>query len=248
MSLSRLSLATLAICALASSAALADTVSPTKANGDFINGSGIPADNFTIAGSATDGTVALKARNRDTGEPLSQSGNVYTVSPGMSVDSPTNPNLTFDFQFTPGTTPLNNYGLKLEVDFDPSAGTDFATVDMNVLGGAGTWQATDGYKANPGSNAWSNNTTPYVYSQSWNLGFSFWNTVYGKSYNPNAAGTYDIRLTAYDPTNSRTVATTSIQAVVAPVPVPAAAWTGLSVLGALGLFAKVRSRRRSQVA
>lgn len=214
----------------------AATVSPTKANGDYIAGTGIPANNFTVSTGATGEQVALKARNRATGQPLLQSGTTYYVSPGLTGASPT---LTFDYQFTPGS--LANYGLKLDVDFDPGAGTDFATIDQLVVGGWSLPPFNDGFFANPGGGAWSDNTTPYVYSQSWNLGYTFWSTVFGKSYNPNVPGTYEFVLTAYDPTTSAVLSSSAITAVV--VPLPPSAWAGLALLGGLGITGIVRNRK-----
>lgn len=214
----------------------AATVAPTKANGDFIAGTGIPGDNFTVATGATGEQVALKARNRATGQPLLQSGSTYYVSPGLTGASPT---LTFDYQFTPGSLP--NYGLKLDVDFDPGAGTNFATIDQLVLGGWSTAPFNDGFFLNPGGGAWSDNAPLYVYSQSWNLGYTFWSTVFGKSYDPNAPGTYEIVLTAYDPNTSAVLSTSAITAVV--VPLPPSAWAGLALLGGLGVTGFVRNRR-----
>lgn len=215
----------------------AATVSPTKADGTFIAGTGIPGDNFTVATGATGEQVALKARDRGTGQPLFQSGTTYYVSPGLTGASPT---LTFDYQFTPGTAA--NYRLKLDVDFDPGAGTDFVTFDQNVLGGWSVFPYSDGYFTNPGGGAWSSNTTPYVYSQSWNLGYAFWSMVYGKSYDPNAPGTYEFVLTAYDLANPNVVLSSSaITAVV--VPLPPSAWAGLALLGGLGITGIVRNRK-----
>jgi hypothetical protein len=218
----------------------AATVSPTKLNGDFINGSGIPADQFTVATAGDGSQVALKARDRDTGEPISKIGSTYHVPAGLNG---TNPAWTFDFQFAPGTAAP--YGLKLDVDFDPGPGTSFRTIDLPVLGG---WNsvASDGFYVN-GAPVVFSDATPYVYSQSWHLGFTFWSTLPGgpTGYNPNLPGTYTINLTAYLPgtTAPDIIASTSINAVVDPapaVPTPAAASAGLALLGALGL------RRRSR--
>src|SRR5687767_13607568 len=61
--------------------------SPTKgnANTDFIPGTGIPENQFTVETFGTGERTFLKARNRATGVPLSQSGNIYTVSNGMAT-------------------------------------------------------------------------------------------------------------------------------------------------------------------
>ncbi len=227
-----------ALCLATAAAAEAGTVPVTKSNGDFISGSGIPADDFTVATNARSGeSVALKARGRDTGQPISLSGTTYTVLAGSDL-SGNNPWWFFDWQFTPGTsaTSSTNYGLKLEVDFDPTAGTSFVVLDFPVLG---VWDTTDGFFTNPGGGAWSDDTVPYVYSQSWQLEYAFW----GQSFDRDAPGTYQIRLSAYDLSTGEAYASTEITAQVVAVPLPPAAWLGLSLLGGLAGVGRLRRRR-----
>src|SRR5690348_14795023 len=81
---------TLATAATNASAAIVyNTAAPvTKANGDFINGTGIPSNGFAVDTDPTTGiSVALKARGRDTGQALSIVNDVYTVSTGLAADN-----------------------------------------------------------------------------------------------------------------------------------------------------------------
>ena len=243
-----IAVAAIALLAAPASAAL---VSPSKANGTFIAGSGIPGDNFTVAAAGSGDSVALKGRQRDTGQALSQTGNIYYVPTGLAADN-TNPAWSVDYQLSPqdsAATPSlfspSAYWLTLEVDFDPAYGaTDFKTASGRV------GVLTTGYAANPGSGAWSNDSTPWVVSESTNLGFNFWNLlppVGPTGYDPNVPGEYEIRLTVSEVVGSGLSASrgadiASTDIVVRAIPEPASA--GLAGLAALGLFV-VRRRQRS---
>jgi hypothetical protein len=227
----------------------AAVVMPTKANGDFISGAGIPSDNFTGSVGATNEAVYLKARSRDTGEALSIVGNKYYVSAGLASDN-VNPSWTFDYQFSPGAPPAaSNYTLRLDVDFDPTVGVaDFKTLSFPIFDGDtspfNSWDDTDGYFTNPGSGAWNENSTPYVIANTAHLGFSFWNAV-GPStmtYNPNTPGEYEIRLTALDATGATTIATTTVFAEVSAVPEASQILMLSLALVGCGLAAYIRHR------
>lgn len=210
----------------------------------MIVGSGIPTDHFAVNTASNGASVALKARNRDTGQALSVSNGLYSVSPGLStLVTPGSPQLAFDFQFSPGASGLAASGvwLKLMVDFDPSAGTSFASFLAPI---GGSLDATDGYFTNgecrsgtsPVACTWSS-ADPYAYSQAWNLGFGFWSSLLGSptNYDPFAPGLYDISLTAYagGAVNALTeLASVTIQAQVVAVPEPVSvALVGMALAG-----------------
>jgi hypothetical protein len=231
--------------------ASAAIVSPTKANGDFIAGTGIPADNFTVASAGGD-AVALKGRLRNTGQPLSQSGNIYYVPTGLAPDN-VNPAWSVDYQFTPEdgaddpTLLGSDYWLTLDVDFDPTYGSaNFKSLSGLVVNGL-----VSGLQFNPGAGGWSNDTTPWVVSESTNLGFGFWALVppLGPTgYDPNVVGEYEVRLTVSEvdrsgffPARGADIVGTDI--LVRAIPEPASA--ALAGVAALGLF--VARRRRLSV-
>lgn len=167
-------------CTVSLSAGQLTTVDPTKANGTFISGSGIPGDNFLsdgILGTA----VFLKARGRPgapiSGQALNISGNTF-VNVTDSVGNV--PLWNFDFQFSPrldDTVGGRNYTLALDVDLDGSPATSYFRAsapmfDSDAIVG-NSWSETDGFFLNPGGGAWSDDDTDYVFSQSWRPGFGF---------------------------------------------------------------------------
>jgi hypothetical protein len=246
--------------ALAVSAVAADAdaavVSPTKANGDFISGSGVPANNFTVAtGGGVE--VALKARGYSAlgGQPLAYDGiNNYDDNPGYAAgrDPGTTPGNTrawwsFDYQFTPAAGSLpTDYVIRLEQDVNPTvaAATYFVSQGLptGTPGGGALGQFdSDGFKVNPGPGSWSNDSIPFVHSQSWNYEFNF----YPASYNPNTPGEYQINLTAYLATDTgftSPLASSSILVNVVPEP------TGVALLGLGAGALLLRRRGRARVA
>ena len=210
-------LAMIAGCAIASTAAaqLID-VEPSKANGTFISGSGIPGDNFM--GDVGDIGVYIKARARVGGQPIAVHGNTYIVLDGEYAPSTGVSWWSFDFQFSPNaadTIAGQNYNLSLQLDLDSSFSTSYAAVswpmfDDDVVVG-NSWDENDGYFVNPGGAVWSDNNIDYVMSQSWRADFGFLNG----SILP--AGDYDLRFSATPtdgPIASRTVARHALVRVI----------------------------------
>jgi hypothetical protein len=213
------------------------TVSPTKANGDFIAGTGIKSNNFTIDTAPFGESVALKARDRSTGDPLAQVGNVYTVSPGNNPANRTAWN--FDFQFSPGdSVPRlpSDYTYTLLVDTNPLPGVaTFTTITVPPSNATPAAPAGDSFFANPGGGAWSSNTTPFVIANSENYAFGF---LAGSGFTNPEGGEYQIDFIARDAVTGGVVASTTIFATVAPEP------GSLSLLG-LAASALLARRRRT---
>jgi hypothetical protein len=228
--------------ALLAAGASAATLSVTKANGDMIAGTGIPADDFTVAAGPNGEEIALKGRLRDTGQALSRTGNRYFVPTGLSADAPGTPAWRFDWQFSPGAdgSPLDS--LLIEIDFDPTVGEDFS---LSTIFGPidGFWTATDGYFQNPGSGAWNTDDVDFVYSQSWGLHYDFF-----PDFDPFADGEYTIRFTAFSGVSSllpiSELSTEIVVVVGNGVSVPEPAALGLLGLG-LGGLALARRRRKA---
>ena len=223
----------------ASAAIVYNTPVPvTKANGDFISGSGIPSNGFAVdTDPATGISVALKARGRDTGQALSIVNDVYTVSTGLAADN-LNPWWSVDLQWTAGdaVTLAQNYKIVLNVDFNPAANAEqFITLAATI--------PTPPYFSsvgNPGPGTWSNDNTDFVVSESTHLGFSFWNTFSPYTpFNPNTQGEYVVQLLAQN-SSGVTIATSEITVVAVPEP---AAFSVLA-LGAGALLLKRRPRKQ----
>jgi hypothetical protein len=213
----------------------ADVIAPTKANGDFVAGTGIPGGDFTVGTAATGESVALRARGRDTGTSLATVGNQYFVQPGFAANG-TSPWWSFDYQFSPGLAggAQSEYQLTLSVDFDPGVGTTSFVTQSQPVAGNGS------LLTNPGT--WSN-ATPYAVADSLNLGFAFWNGLGATPpFDPNAPGEYEIDYSVTR--NGVPIASTVALVEVAPVPEPSTlALVGLTVPAAAGLY---RSRRRQR--
>ncbi|QDU90312.1 hypothetical protein Pla175_37150 [Pirellulimonas nuda] len=219
---------------------------------EFIAGDGIPINGFvqdSVPGMGNTVSVAVKARDRDTGQPNAIVGNRYYVDAGLStVVTPGVSNLAFDYQFDPGASGLTNYLLELSLDFDPAAGiADFVNFLLPVFDADGTpdalvdsWQETDGFFLNPGPGAWSDDSVGYVVSNSTRMDFGFFSLPpFSKMYDPNAVGEYEIRLRVYDITGATQLASANAFAVVG-VPEP----SSLALTGLLGMACVATWRRR----
>lgn len=226
------------------------TVDPTKADSTFIAGTGIPGGMTFWGDVSPNGQgVYLRARDRDTGLPNSIVGNTFFVDPGLNATN-TAPNLSIDYQFSPGTMglPADQYLLTLMVDFDPSFGTSFVTISMLVGGPSPSWQAdSDGFFLNPGPGLWSDDNVPYVVSNSFHLGFGFWQLLPGSQpYDPFQPANYEIRLGVSTP-NGDPIAQSTIFAQVGDpqqvVPEPASIALFGSILLMGGAAAAWRRRK-----
>ncbi|MGB7160588.1 MAG: PEP-CTERM sorting domain-containing protein [Tepidisphaeraceae bacterium] len=218
----------------ASGAIVYDTPVPvTKSNGDFIGGSGIPANGFAVDADVPTGiSVALKARGRDSGQALSIVNDVYTVSTGLAADN-VSPWWSFDLQWTAGdsVTLAQNYRIVLNVDFNPAANAEqFVSLSSTIPNPPFITTS------NPGAGAWSNNLTDVAISDSSHLGFAFWSAFPHTPFDPNAAGEYVIQLLAQDSVGT-TIATSEITVVAVPEP------AAIGILG-LGVGAMLLRRRR----
>lgn len=215
---------------------------------DLIAGSGIPINGFVQdSASATQSvSVAVKPRDRDTGQANAIVGDHYFVDPGQATSNPARPNLAFDFQFDPGLDNTTNYQLRLSLDFNPAIGNanpnDFTVIQMPILGGVGPldgWDDTDGYFTSK-DRPWNDDAVPYVVSNTTNHTF-LPGSINFPTYNSNTPGEYEIRLEALDAAGLNVLASATAFANVVPEP----ASLGLAGIAAVAGLAVRRRARKS---
>jgi len=183
--------------------------------------------------------------------------NIYFFNAGAPGSNPDRALWNFDWSINTNTTGTGSIDIGeltylLEIDYNPSGTTPFTSWDLindpgpdfdHSFGNNGTDSSTDtvGTLANYPSLI-ADNSGYYVAQNSWNMAFfnDRWNP---NVFDPNAIGTYDITLTAYD--GDSAVASTTIRVLVgggAPVPEPASlALLGIGIAGLAG--ARLRKRR-----
>lgn len=214
--------------ALASSTALGGDVMYDQAltfagsDLDGIVGTGISNANF-VSQINGDVEVGLKAIERFVGD-LNNNDDVYHAQVGTSLSGGGLLGSTWSYvlAFDLGSGTVDDYQIDLMVDFDPSAGTDFVTLDYTAVlqsfgaGGLST------------------------FGDSQNLLFSYWqNDLGAPAFDPNALGQYELVLTIRD---ASTDLVASVSNTVNVVPLPGAAWAGLGLLGTLAGVRAVRRR------
>jgi hypothetical protein len=218
-------------------------------DGDLIAGSGIPINGFVQDNvlPVQSVSVAVKPRDRDTGQANQIVGDHYFVDPGQATSNPARPNLAFDFQFDPGLDGLTNYQLRLSLDFNPAAGNsapgDFTVVQLPIFGGGGPldgWNDTDGFFTTK-DRPWNDDNVSYVVINTTNHTF-LPGSVNFPAYNSNLPGEYEIRLEALDASGMIVLAGATAFAQVVPEPASLA----LAGVGLAGAAAVARRRRRQQ--
>ena len=236
---------------------------------DVIFGSGNANGGFTVDQSnGVELGLRAKLRFDDNNLPQnvfnSNGDGSYTFSAGtpptgfnFDPNSPTTPIWNFEWSvntnFDGTGSTLDQYTYLFELDADPGAGTNFLSFDpitpsilnpvadhalgTNATGNGGGVKATDA--TNYVNLLAANN----VAQNSWN--YEFFNSLGDvlDGFDPNATGTYTIRLTAFEQGDQ--VAQTSIDVNVSAVPLPAAFPL---LAAALGLFGIMGWRRRRSAA
>lgn len=193
-----------------------------------------------------------------------------TPPTGFSFDpnSPTTPVWNFEWSinsdFDGNGGALASFDYAFEIDGDPSAATDFATVfdpinsfpiadhafgDNTTLNGAGVVAAADFRNITPadlGNYSTLINTASLAQNSS---SFEFLNEPTDglflpqlAAFDPNEAGTYTIRLKAFEKGTSNLLAQSSIDIQVSAVPLPAAAPLYLVALASFGFLLRRRSK------
>jgi hypothetical protein len=210
--------------ALASGAVWSAAITPTFDSfgtlaGATFGGSGIPNNAVAIASSAGNLTLGLTAHQRYVGPNLANdAAGTFTAFTGISQTSPSpaDPYATWNFAFYIAGADISDLSFLFEYDFDPAAGNDASTHGTIAFPGIAITDPTQ---------------------NSWNLGMNFLAvaapglTPPGGSFDPNAAGEYTFRLSAYG-TAPSPAAQVAIRVNVVDVPEPASlALVGAALLG-----------------
>ncbi len=188
---------------------------------DGIVGSGIPNSNFVRAtNAAQDIEIGLKTIERFIGD-LPNSQDRYFAPRGESDPGLSRWNYVLVADL--GSRTIADLQINLLVDFDPAFGSaDFVDVDVTANAVAGGFGGLS------------------VFGDSQNLGFSFWQTIFGApAFDPFATGEYEMLFTVRDPSSGEILAEAGN--IVQVVPAPTAALGAAPVLLAFGA---TRRRRR----
>ncbi|MGY5451724.1 PEP-CTERM sorting domain-containing protein [Agarivorans sp. MS3-6] len=163
---------------------------------------------------------------------------------GFAPNSPSTAIWNFEWSinsnFDGSGASLDSFNYLLQIDFDPSAGTNFLAFDPINSGAAdhalGDNTTANGAGISDPTNYAANIASLHLAQNSWNMEF-----FDGGPYTFNAldAGIYDIVLTAYD--GQTELASTSIQVINASVPEPQTLFTMSLALCALGWMRRKRS-------
>ncbi|MEM6973906.1 MAG: hypothetical protein AAF577_13985 [Pseudomonadota bacterium] len=170
---------------------------------------------------------------------------------GFSFDpnAPTTPRWSFDWSIntTASGQSLDAFTYVIELDGDPTAGTDFSdTFDLinlpladHSFGSETTTETSDQRTADPTeyANLIANST---VAQNSWN--YEFFNGPGQLSqlagFDPTVLGLYTIRISAFDSPGGNLLARSSIDVAVTPVPLPGALPLALAGFGMLAMVGR----------
>jgi len=251
-----------AIIAASASFALADNVNP-----DVIFGSGNANGSFTIAtGSNIEIGLRGKLRYNSLGQPENTfnqvgSSNTYRFDKGAPVSNPNRGLWNFEWSINTdvsgsGSTgsQLNDFYYSLQMfklDADGTNPADAVSFDLINLPYADHSIGDNSTGNGAGVEAASGNIPQYqglisnfnVAQNSWNYDFFDASGNALEDWNPNAAGTYLIRLTVFENNGGaigNELLSNSINIQV--VPLPPAAFAGLGLLGTLAGVRAIRRR------
>ncbi len=247
-----------AVAALVAGAAQAAPVNGTGlVTPDMIFGSG--NQNGSFAGTASNGVelgLRGKLRYDANGRPQSvynyDGDRTYSFAPALG-NAPANRsvfNWDWSINVSGAEAVLSDFTYRMDIDFDPGAGTDFHSFDPITLAYAdhGIGDVATGN----GDGAVASDQTDYAQlisdfplaQNSWNLGF-----FEPEGFDPQTQGLYTIGLSAFGGQGERLASTSidirygNVPESVSAVPVPAALPL---LLGALGMGGAVGLRRRTR--
>lgn len=231
--------AAVAVAAQVCSAATVTNTTPNvvKTNGELIYGDGIPTNGFAVDnrnGASGLQQVAVKVRNRSTGQANSISGTTYFVNPGFAPGSTNRFEFQIDFQASPGASAgastFDDLTLRLSFDDNPTAAVSYKSLDFSPNS---TDSSGDGRFTNPNNGTWTAND-PFIFGNSFQPQF-----IPGVVFT-GAPGEYNVKFEVLQ-SNGNVVLGQEVTGVIAAVPSPTAAAGGVLLFGTSMLRRRLRA-------
>lgn len=176
--------------------------------------------------------LTLLATHHLAGALPSDGASTFFATPGLSpIDSST---ANWDFVWAVDTSgtgrPVGDFEITLQVGYQPVGGMPRQEVVVDLA---------NMLASQPGGSASDGNQSSTRLSSLENLGFSRWSSLFGPSFDAAAPGSYDFVLNVSRAGSPSDTFNTGMSVVVV-VPLPAAVWAGIALLGAAGLGRSVR--------
>jgi hypothetical protein len=175
--------------------------------------------------------LALVATHHLAGALPSDGLNTFFATPGLSPLDPGT--ASWDFVWAVDTSdtgrPVGDFEITIQVGYQAAGGAPRQEIMVDL---ASMLASEAGGSLSPG-NASSTRLTSLE-----NLGFSRWSSLFGPSFSAAAPGAYDFVLNVSRSSDPSQSFNTTMSVIV--VPLPAAVWAGIALLGAAGIGRSLR--------